>query len=217
MAYTIIILPIAAARFTAWAGRDVPFEATIFWSAYCFSVTGHKVEVPFSDVIFLFSGVVNVTLFMTMRQFLPRESMTIHMSVPKWAIGAPASLPSTKESGPDSYYGPSNHAKEDEERGPASAQTVVALPGLRADVTIPRLSLEIPAQSGLTSQIPKKSHSSSRTRPVVSLPRESATSDSVYTLNDANVQSNRRWSPESRGSPETYASSPSHDREHWQR
>ncbi|KAJ7697898.1 hypothetical protein B0H17DRAFT_1051538 [Mycena rosella] len=58
VAYTIVILPIAAARFSDWAGNDVPFEVMIF-----------------SDVVFLLSGVINVTLFATTRRILPAGSM----------------------------------------------------------------------------------------------------------------------------------------------
>jgi hypothetical protein len=30
VAYTILILPIAASRFSSFAGKDVPFEVTVF-------------------------------------------------------------------------------------------------------------------------------------------------------------------------------------------
>ncbi|KAJ6530051.1 hypothetical protein DFH09DRAFT_1370837 [Mycena vulgaris] len=60
VAYTIVILPIAAARFSDWAGNDVPFEVTIF-----------------SDVVFLLSGVINVTLFTTTRRILPSGSVKL--------------------------------------------------------------------------------------------------------------------------------------------
>ncbi|EGO25578.1 hypothetical protein SERLADRAFT_465926 [Serpula lacrymans var. lacrymans S7.9] len=58
IAYTILILPIAAARFSSWAGKDVPFAVTIF-----------------CDAVFLFSGAVNVTLFTTTRRILPPDSI----------------------------------------------------------------------------------------------------------------------------------------------
>jgi hypothetical protein len=61
IAYTIIILPIAAARFSEWSGHNVPFNVTIF-----------------SDVVFLLSGLVNVTLFATTRRLLPAESVIPH-------------------------------------------------------------------------------------------------------------------------------------------
>ncbi|KAJ7268492.1 hypothetical protein C8J57DRAFT_1325285 [Mycena rebaudengoi] len=60
VAYTIVILPIAAARFSDWAGNDVPFEVTMF-----------------SDVVFLLSGVVNVTLFTCTRRLLPAGSIRL--------------------------------------------------------------------------------------------------------------------------------------------
>ncbi|KAJ7232764.1 hypothetical protein B0H12DRAFT_1144763 [Mycena haematopus] len=84
VAYTILILPIAAARFSAFAGHDVAFEATIF-----------------SDAVFLLSGVVNVTLFTMTRRILPPDSFKI----PKWTISNPQPIPEyTIEAGPDSYY-----------------------------------------------------------------------------------------------------------------
>lgn len=84
VAYTIIILPIAASRFSAFAGNDVPFEATTF-----------------SAAVFLLSGIVNVTLFTTTRRILPVDSIKI----PKWSISRPQPLPEyTVEAGPDSYY-----------------------------------------------------------------------------------------------------------------
>ncbi|KAJ7502845.1 hypothetical protein B0H11DRAFT_1986600 [Mycena galericulata] len=84
VAYTIMILPIAAARFSSFAGSDVPFAATIF-----------------CDTIYLLSGVVNVTLFATTRRLLPSDSIRI----PKWIISQPQPLPEYNvEAGPDSYY-----------------------------------------------------------------------------------------------------------------
>ncbi|KAJ7023757.1 hypothetical protein C8F04DRAFT_1133575 [Mycena alexandri] len=60
VAYTVVILPIAAARFSDWAGKDVPFEVTIF-----------------CDTVFLLSGIVNVTLFTTTRRILPAGSIKL--------------------------------------------------------------------------------------------------------------------------------------------
>ncbi|KAJ7037317.1 hypothetical protein C8F04DRAFT_1093287 [Mycena alexandri] len=60
VAYTVVILPIAAARFSDWAGKDVPFEVTIF-----------------CDTVFLLSGIVNVTLFTTTRRILPAGSVKL--------------------------------------------------------------------------------------------------------------------------------------------
>jgi len=56
IAYTILILPIAACRYAAWAGHEVPFQATIF-----------------SDVVFLLSGFVNTVLFVSTRRILPDD------------------------------------------------------------------------------------------------------------------------------------------------
>ncbi|KAJ7497056.1 hypothetical protein FB451DRAFT_964683, partial [Mycena latifolia] len=89
VAYTIIILPIAASRFSSFAGNDVPFEVTIFRRP-CISAA-----------VFLLSGIVNVTLFTTTRRVLPPDSFKI----PKWSISRPQPLPEyTVEAGPDSYY-----------------------------------------------------------------------------------------------------------------
>lgn len=62
IAYTIVILPIAATRFCEWSGRNVPFTVTIF-----------------SDIVFLLSGTVNVLLFCATRRILPAQSV-----VPGW-------------------------------------------------------------------------------------------------------------------------------------
>jgi len=62
VAYTVVILPIAVARFCEWSGRRVPFTVTIF-----------------SDTVFLLSGVVNVLLFCATRRILPAQSV-----VPGW-------------------------------------------------------------------------------------------------------------------------------------
>ncbi|KAJ7039161.1 hypothetical protein C8F04DRAFT_1033878 [Mycena alexandri] len=92
VAYTILILPIAAARFSAFAGAEVPFAVTIF-----------------ADAVFLLSGVVNVTLFTTTRRILPVDSIKI----PKWSISRPQPIPEYNvnpeagvdvEAGVDSYY-----------------------------------------------------------------------------------------------------------------
>lgn len=58
IAYTILILPIAAARFCEWTGHSVPFQVTVF-----------------CDVVFLLSGLVNVVLFYTTRRLLPAQSV----------------------------------------------------------------------------------------------------------------------------------------------
>jgi len=81
VAYTILILPIAASRFSAFGGDDVPFEVTVF-----------------SAAVFLLSGIVNVTLFSTTRRLLPPDSF----KVPKWTISQPTPIPEL--AGVDSYY-----------------------------------------------------------------------------------------------------------------
>ncbi|KAJ6602196.1 hypothetical protein B0H10DRAFT_2230302 [Mycena sp. CBHHK59/15] len=87
VAYTILILPIAASRFSSWSGDDVPFPVTIF-----------------SAAVFLLSGIVNVTLFTTTRRLLPADSLRMP-TIRKAAISRPQPIPEyTIESGPDSYY-----------------------------------------------------------------------------------------------------------------
>jgi len=114
VAYTIIILPIAASRFSAFAGNDVPFEVTVF-----------------SAAVFLLSGIVNVTLFTTTRRILPPDSFKI----PKWAISRPQAIPEyTVEAGPDSYYQSSGtyaesyEEKEKEYVGSDTTSSVVPAP-----------------------------------------------------------------------------------------
>lgn len=82
IAYSIIILPIAAARFSEWSGHNVPFGVTIF-----------------SDVVFLLSGFVNVTLFTTTRRLLPAQSVIPHWKkvLPWiWNTGSPMLVDSEK-------------------------------------------------------------------------------------------------------------------------
>jgi len=109
VAYTIIILPIAASRFSAFAGNDVPFEVTIF-----------------SAAVFLLSGIVNVTLFTTTRRILPPDSFKI----PKWTISRPQPIPDyTVEAGPDSYYQPSGtYAESHEEKEKEYSSDVESAP-----------------------------------------------------------------------------------------
>ncbi|KAJ7287760.1 hypothetical protein C8J57DRAFT_1284845 [Mycena rebaudengoi] len=84
VAYTILILPIAATRFSTFSGDAVPFAVTIF-----------------SAAIFLLSGIVNVTLFTMTRRILPPDSLRI----PKWSISKPQPIPEyVVEAGPHSYY-----------------------------------------------------------------------------------------------------------------
>ncbi|KAF7362109.1 Git3 domain-containing protein [Mycena venus] len=118
VAYTIIILPIAASRFSTFSGNAVPFEVTIF-----------------SAAVFLLSGIVNVTLFTLTRRILPSESFKI----PKWAISAPKPIPEyTIEAGPDSYYQSSGtyaESYEEKEKEGYSFDTEYAPPTLRIRTT----------------------------------------------------------------------------------
>ncbi|KAI0295876.1 hypothetical protein B0F90DRAFT_1637285, partial [Multifurca ochricompacta] len=70
VAYTILILPIACCRFSAWTGHEVPFAVTIF-----------------SDFIYLLSGLVHVILFATTRRILPPRTI-----LPKFLISSPQLL-----------------------------------------------------------------------------------------------------------------------------
>lgn len=85
IAYTIIILPIAAARFSDWFGHDVPFGVTVF-----------------CDTIYLLSGTTNVVLFSITRRILPPRSI-----IPKFLISKPKLVESTAvmSSDADPYYG----------------------------------------------------------------------------------------------------------------
>jgi hypothetical protein len=92
VAYTIVILPIAAARFSDWAGDDVPFEVTMFWSVSL----PVNIDLRFSwesfisDTVFLLSGIINVTLFTTTRNILPAGSVKLpRFRVDKQAISRP--------------------------------------------------------------------------------------------------------------------------------
>ncbi|KAJ6617302.1 hypothetical protein B0H10DRAFT_1878453 [Mycena sp. CBHHK59/15] len=85
VAYTILILPIAASRFSSWSGNDVPFPVTIF-----------------SAAVFLLSGIVNVTLFTTTRRILPPDSIRMPI-IRKAAISRPQPISEyTTGAGPDS-------------------------------------------------------------------------------------------------------------------
>jgi len=58
VAYTVLILPIAACRYADWAGHTVPFQVTIF-----------------SDTVFLLSGLVNAVLFCSTRRLMPNSTL----------------------------------------------------------------------------------------------------------------------------------------------
>jgi len=80
IAYTIVILPIAAARFSYFAGLSVPFPVTIF-----------------CDTIYLLSGFVNVVLFSTTRRVLPARSV-LKLVISRPTVQEPDWID------PDSYY-----------------------------------------------------------------------------------------------------------------
>lgn len=85
LAYTILILPIACCRFSAWTGHEVPFAVTIF-----------------SDFIYLLSGLVHVVLFASTRRVLPPRSI-----IPKFLISGPQVLlasTAVPDGEFDSYY-----------------------------------------------------------------------------------------------------------------
>lgn len=95
VAYTIMILPIAASRFSSFAGQDVPFEVTIF-----------------ADSVFLLSGVINVALFIMIRRILPPDSF-----IPKCIISRPRPMPELAvEIRQDSYYQSPDAASYDERK-----------------------------------------------------------------------------------------------------
>jgi hypothetical protein len=56
--YTILIVPIASARFAAFAGKSVPYEVTIF-----------------ADTILMLSGFVDAVLFTTTRRVVPTRAI----------------------------------------------------------------------------------------------------------------------------------------------
>jgi len=80
LAYIVLVLPIASARFAYWAGSKVPFEVTIF-----------------ADFVFLLSGLANVILFTTTRRILPRQSIRFD----RWSVTRLRDLPPT----PDGHGG----------------------------------------------------------------------------------------------------------------
>ncbi|EIM87000.1 uncharacterized protein STEHIDRAFT_167889 [Stereum hirsutum FP-91666 SS1] len=88
IAYTIIILPITAARFTMWFSHtdNVPFAVTIF-----------------CDTVYLLSGLTNTILFSCTRKILPPRSI-----IPKFLISSPRPIsPQTTIDlpvGSDPYY-----------------------------------------------------------------------------------------------------------------
>ncbi|KAF9020464.1 hypothetical protein BDZ89DRAFT_1138632 [Hymenopellis radicata] len=85
IAYTVVFLPVAVTRLSAFSGHIVSLEITIF-----------------SSTLYLLSGTVNVVLFASARNILPPSSMVIK----KWTISLPRMLqPGPRDStGIDPYY-----------------------------------------------------------------------------------------------------------------
>lgn len=87
IAYVILLLPIAITRFATWGGHEIPFAWTIF-----------------SDAVFLCSGFINVTLFLSTRPVLPPKSVRI-FKISRIKVVHPTSA---REEGPDEYYSSRN-------------------------------------------------------------------------------------------------------------
>lgn len=86
--YTIVIVPIAIARFISAGDTDVPFGWTVF-----------------ADTLFMLSGFINVVLFLSTRKYLPAPTVLPTFNIPRKAPpsafippGAPGSI--------DPYYLP---------------------------------------------------------------------------------------------------------------
>jgi len=132
LAYTILILPIAASRFSSFAGDDVPFGVTVFTAA-----------------VFLLSGIVNVTLFTMTRRVLPPDSFRI----PKWKISKPQAIEETNiEAGVDSYYqnsGTYAETVEEKEKGFFSESDIITSEALRIrtdELEVPRIMAPPPPE-----------------------------------------------------------------------
>jgi len=124
VAYTITILPISVARFCGWRGRSkVPFAVTIF-----------------CDVIFLLSGMVNVTLFVTTRRVLPAQSI-----IPRrFVISRPKLTESFVQSDTDAFYQDDPMEKQTEASGTSILQRPDSDNG--TDLSIPKEHGEEPVR-----------------------------------------------------------------------
>ncbi|TFK53878.1 hypothetical protein OE88DRAFT_1625314 [Heliocybe sulcata] len=92
VAYTIVILPIAAARFSEWSGHEVPFLVTIF-----------------CDTVYLFSGTVNVILFSMTRRILPPRSVLGKFMISRpHLIESSSAMEQTLAPENDPYYASAN-------------------------------------------------------------------------------------------------------------
>jgi len=119
VAYTVLILPIAAARFSAWSGRDVPFQVTIF-----------------CDTIFLFAGLVNVTLFITTRRVLPPQSI-----IGRFSISRPRFLGGSAivDSGSSTYERDSTILDEKESRTDGVTSDTVSETSVSVQLAMPQV------------------------------------------------------------------------------
>jgi hypothetical protein len=93
IAFTIMFIPIAVVRFSAWTGRSIPLEFTIF-----------------SSSLSLLSGIINVILFITARPVPPLQSRKRMTSFDPTVITAPpTAIPRSAaayEFGRHPYYAP---------------------------------------------------------------------------------------------------------------
>lgn len=117
VAYTIIILPIAAARFSSFAGHEVPFDVTIF-----------------CDTVFLLSGTVNVILFTTTRRVLPPRSI-----IPgRFTISQPKLIETAIDHDPEAYYrGSSTEKAPSENTGSIFKRTDSFISDSGSELSIP--------------------------------------------------------------------------------
>lgn len=117
VAYTIVILPIATARFCEMRGnRNVPFAATIF-----------------CDTVYLLSGLVNVTLFVTTRRVLPPQSI-----IPRRLVISRPKLIQSTQNDPEDYY------RSDS----AEKKAIPALNGPDSNFSDSRSELSMPTEHG---------------------------------------------------------------------
>ncbi|KAK7007826.1 Git3 domain-containing protein [Favolaschia claudopus] len=108
VAYTIMILPIAASRFSSFAGQDVPFAVTMF-----------------ADAVFLLSGVVNVVLFGMTRRILPSDSVNLVKWIRRRSQPQSQSMTGvsvTIELTRDSFHHPSTAGSSDETKEDAESR-----------------------------------------------------------------------------------------------
>jgi len=125
VAYTIIILPIAVARFSSFAGHDVPFGVTIF-----------------ADTVFLLSGTVNVVLFSTTRRVLPPRSI-----IPgQFVISKPKAIEESVMEDPEAYYRGGSTEKLPETPTAVFKRAESYTSDSRWDLSLPNEHNEMPTQ-----------------------------------------------------------------------